>query len=70
MNGKLWAVEDSVNNHGNGQLIPTTGQTVHIEGKPIIVHGPDHAQPDDLCPVEPEHCDPETAQGSPDVFSY
>jgi uncharacterized Zn-binding protein involved in type VI secretion len=70
VNGKLRAVEGSFNNHGNGGLIPTTGQSVFIEGKPVIVHGPDHAEPDDLCPMTPQHCDPKTAEGSGDVFSY
>jgi uncharacterized Zn-binding protein involved in type VI secretion len=70
VNGQLWAVEDTHNNHGNGGLIPTTGQTVFVEGKPVIVHGPDHAVPDNLCPEAPPHCDPMTAEGSPNVFSY
>jgi hypothetical protein len=51
-------------------LIPT-GQTVFIEGKRVIVHTPDHASADGLCPLlGGEHCDPKTAEGSPNVFSY
>ena len=63
VNGKLWAVKDTVDSHGGGQLIPT-GTTVFVEGKPVIVHTPDHAQPDSI------HPDPMTASGSPDVFAY
>jgi hypothetical protein len=69
VNGLLWAVDRTTNNHGDGQLIPT-GQTVEVEGKRVIVHTPDHADPDDLCPIPPTHCDPMTAQGSPDDFTY
>lgn len=70
VNGKLWAVKGSHNDHGNGGLINTTGSTVTIEGIEVIVHGPDHAVPDDLCPIPPTHCDPMTAEGSDDVTSY
>ncbi len=71
VNGRLWAVKDDLDSHGAGGLINSTGDTVFIEGKPVIVHGPDQAQPDDLCPVEGgEHCDPKTAEGSGDTFAY
>lgn len=71
VNGKLWAVRNSFNSHGTGGLINTTGHTVFIEGKPVIVHGPDHSFPDLKCPPDNgEHCDPKTAQGSSDVFAY
>lgn len=70
VNGLLWAVQDTTNNHGDGQLIPT-GQSVYVEGKLVICHTPDQAQPDDLCPVEGgNHCDPQTAGGSSDVLCY
>jgi hypothetical protein len=70
VNGKLWAVKDSTNDHNNGQLIPT-GQSVYVEGKLVIVHTPDNAQQDDLCPpLNGEHCNPKTAQGSNDVSAY
>lgn len=65
VNGKLWAIKDTVNDHGNGQLINSTGDTVFVEGIPVIVHGPDHAKPDNA-----GHPDPMTAEGSPDVFAY
>lgn len=71
VNNQLWAVKDTTNNHGAGQLINSSGSTVIIENKPVIVHGPDHAQQDDLCiPIGPPHCDPMTAEGSGDVFAY
>ena len=68
VNGKLWAVQGSFNSHGNGALINSTGDTIIIEGKPIIVHGPDAANPDDL-ELAP-HDVPSTAGGSDDVSSY
>lgn len=68
VNGQLWAVENDPNSHGEGGLIPS-GYGVFIEGKPIIVHAPDSAQPDLLCPLVP-HCDPATAAGSGDTFAY
>lgn len=65
VNGKLWAVKDDQNSHDNGQLINTTGSTVIIEGKEVIVHGPDNAQGDNA-----GHPNPRTAQGSPNVEAY
>lgn len=65
VNGKLWAVKDSENSHGAGGLINTTGDTVFIEGKPVIVHGPDDAKPDNA-----GHPNPKTAGGSGNVFAY
>ena len=69
VNNELWAVKGTFNNHGGGALINTTGSTVTVENKPVIVHGPDHAHPDALCPFD-SHCDPMTASGSPNVFCY
>lgn len=67
-NNLLWAVKDDPNSHGNGGLIPS-GSTVFIENKLIIVHEPDDANPDDNCPPT-IHCNPQTAEGSPDVYTY
>ena len=68
--GKLWAVKDDINTDGDGQLIPS-GSSVFIQGKPVIVHSPDDAQPDDLCPViDGDHCEPKTAAGSGTTFAY
>jgi hypothetical protein len=69
VNDLLWAVQNDPDTHGDGGLIPT-GTTVFIEDKLVIVHTPDHAQPDDLCPFQAIHCDPMTAQGSGDTFAY
>ena len=68
VNGELWAVKGSFNSHGNGGLI-NSGTTVYVEGIEVIIHGPDNAEPDNLCPG-PNHCNPQTAEGSGDVFAY
>ena len=68
VNNKLWAVKGTFNDHGTGALIDTTGHTVFVENKPVIVHGPDHAHPDNK--KTDKHHDPYTAQGSDDVFAY
>lgn len=60
--GKLIAVEGDINTDGDGQLIHSQ-DFVKIDGKFVIVHRPDDAQPDDLCPIEP-HCEPVTDAGS------
>jgi hypothetical protein len=71
VNDRLWAVEGDINSHGDGALVPVTGDTVYVEGKLVIVHGPDNAFPDDLCiPVGGNHCAPFTAQGSGDTQIY
>jgi hypothetical protein len=66
---ELWAVEGDPNTDGGGGLKPDHGNTVKINFKPVIVHGPDHADPDELCPLPP-HCDPMTDQGSGTVRCY
>ena len=69
VNSLLWAVDNDPNSHGAGGLIPG-GNTVRINGKSVIVHRPDNAKPDNLCyVVGPPHCNPMTAQGSPNVRS-
>jgi hypothetical protein len=71
VNNKLWAVEGDPNSHGNGDLVPVTGDTVFIQNILVIVHGPDNAFPDDLCiPLNHQHCTPFTAQGSSDTLVY
>jgi hypothetical protein len=66
--GKLWAVEGDINTDGGGALIASQTK-VRIEGKLVIVHAPDDAAPDDLCPVSnAQHCTPKTAGGSPNTF--
>lgn len=66
--GKLWAVDGDPNSHGAGNLIPSQ-DAVKIEGKAVIVHKPDNASPDNLCPPQnAQHCTPMTAGGSPKTF--
>jgi len=67
VNGQLWAVLNDPNTHGNGGLINTTGSTVFIEGKPVIVNGPDLAKVDNAGHVNSQD---ETAAGSSNVFAY
>lgn len=70
VNNRLWAVAGDTNTHGSGGLIPT-GSTIFVEGKLVIVHSPDPAFADDLCPIEGEpHCSPFTSQGSSDTVAY
>lgn len=71
VNNELWAVLGSTNSHGAGGLINTTGEDIYVENLPIIVHGPDDSNQDNLCPIVGEpHCNPQTAEGSPDTFCY
>jgi len=66
VNGKRWAVKGDKNDHGDGQLIDTTGHTVFCEGKQVIVKG-DKAEIDG----ELHEGDEDAAQGSSgDVFAY
>lgn len=63
VNGKLWAVQDDPNTHGEGNLKSVVGSTVHIEGKRVIVAVGDIALPDlALHPVPPT--DPATASAN------
>ena len=67
VNDQLWAVRGSGDTHPvhpAGPLINTTGSKVRIQDIPVIVHGPDHARPDQDRP------DPYTASGSTNVFAY
>lgn len=68
INGQLWATLGDPNNHGGGNLINSTGSSVTIAGKPVIVHGPDAAASDSL--LFPPHDNPKTAGGSASVTCY
>jgi uncharacterized Zn-binding protein involved in type VI secretion len=71
IDGKLWATRGDKNSHGQGGLINTTGSTVTIVGIPVIVHGPDNSNQDNLCPpVGEPHCNPKTADGASKTFCY
>lgn len=65
-NGLLIAVDKDPDNAGGGALIAQCNN-VFINNKMVVNHTPDHAEPDSACPA-PNHCDPYTNQGSPDVF--
>lgn len=67
VNGRLWAVEGDPNTHEEGGLIAATGTTVKINGKNVIVDGPDPAELDLFGHVDDED---ETAGGSTNVFAY
>lgn len=67
-NGLLVSVDGDPNTHGGGSLIAAC-KNVFVEGKMVVNHSADNANPDALCvPIGPPHCNPATAGGSPDVF--
>ena len=65
-NNLLIAVDQDPNTGGGGELIANC-RNVFINNKMVVNHSPENAQPDGSCPASP-HCNPQTAQGSPDVF--
>jgi uncharacterized Zn-binding protein involved in type VI secretion len=68
-NGKLIAVNEDRNTHGEGKLIAVT-KNVYINGKMVVNKG-DQAQADNLCGVigqSPDHCNPYATTGSSNVF--
>lgn len=68
-NNLLIAVDNDPNTHGSGGLIAAC-RNVFIHNILSVNHTPDHSRPDSLCPpVGGNHCDPQTAQGSPNVFT-
>jgi len=67
VNSKLWAVVNDPNTHNAGGLINTSGSSVFIEGKNVIVHGPDLAKIDGAGHVLSQD---QTAEGSDNVFAY
>lgn len=66
-NKLLVSVDGDPNDHGGGALGATSKQ-VYCHSILVVHHAPDPAAPDALCPIPP-HCGPDTAQGSPDVFT-
>lgn len=66
VNGKLWAVQGDQCTHGAGQLIPT-GSSVTVNGKRVIVHTPDQANPDN---EDHSGSEDQTGQGSSNVTAY
>ena len=47
-----------------------TSKEVYCHNILVVHHKPDPAAPDALCPpLNGSHCAPDTAQGSPDVYT-
>ena len=65
-NGELIAVDRDPNNGSGGNLI-AKNNNVYVNKKLVVNHSPEPAYPDGSCPASP-HCNPMTAEGSPDVF--
>ena len=63
---KLVSVDQDENSHGAGKL-SAGSNNVFINSKAVVNHTPDTASADDLCPG-PNHCSPNTDQGSTTVF--
>lgn len=66
-NSLLVSVNNDPNTHTNGNLIAAC-RNVYVENKMVVNHTPDMAQADKKCPAGAPHCNPMTAQGSPNVF--
>jgi hypothetical protein len=65
----LVSVSGDPNSHGYGNL-GATSKEVYCHNILVVHHAPDPAVPDGLClPLGGAHCAPDTAQGSPDVFT-
>jgi hypothetical protein len=68
-NKLLVSVDKDPNDHGAGAL-GATSKEVYCHNILVVHHKPDPAAPDALCPpLNGAHCAPDTAQGSPDVFT-
>lgn len=71
VNNLLWAVIGDPNTDVLGNLNGSPDGSVKVEGKEVVVHRPENAQEDLLCPIVGEpHCNPQTASGSDNVFAY
>lgn len=67
-NNKLISVDKDPNTHGGGTL-NAANNSVYVNNKLVVNHTPESANPDSLCvPVGGAHCNPRTANGSPNVF--
>lgn len=65
-NGLLISVDRDPNNGGGGNL-NAANNNVYVNNKLVVNHTPENADPDGSCPASP-HCNPKTAEGSPNVF--
>jgi hypothetical protein len=65
-NNLLVSVDRDPNSGGGGSLF-ARNNNVYVNNRLVVNHSPEPAAPDSSCPLPP-HCNPVTAQGSPDVF--
>lgn len=65
-NNLLVSVDRDPNTGGGGNLF-AANNNVYVNNKLVVNHSPEPAAPDGSCPIAP-HCNPMTAEGSPDVF--
>lgn len=65
-NFKLVSVDRDPNTGGGGNL-NAANNNVYANFKLVVNHTPEPADPDGSCPASP-HCNPMTAEGSPNVF--
>lgn len=71
VNDQLWAVVGDRNTHSlGGPLTNTTGSTIFVENKNVIVHGPDKTTGACISPIHLPPDTNQTAQGSGDTFCY
>ena len=69
-NGVWLSINGDPNSHGAGAVGPSGDEAnVYCHGKLVMNHAPNPAAADNLCPIPPIHCAPNTAQGSPNVFN-
>jgi len=67
-NSRLVSVDQDPNSHGAGNL-NARNNSVYVNSKLVVNHTPEPAAPDNLCfIVGGSHCNPLTAEGSPNVF--
>lgn len=69
VNGKLWAIEDNICDHGNeGPLKPVVGTSVKVHNIPVIVFGDQAKTPDGSGHNPASETIPE--ERSDNVFAY
>lgn len=67
-NSLLVSVDGDPNSHGGGNLKARNNE-VYVHSKLVVNHTPESAAPDNLCfSIGGNHCNPMTAEGSPNVF--
>jgi len=67
-NNLLVSVDGDPNSHGGGAL-SAANNNVFVNNKLVVNDTPENAAPDALCPpLGGDHCNPQTAGGSPNVY--